>query len=156
MHWSREKPAASEHPHDQGPELRRREGELAKFASSAAGALAALLLLASACAPSAGPTGSAPTVAPGPAAGTPAAASPPVAASAAATSAPAALPPTRVRIATQPLAADAAIAIAEARGYFKQEGLDTELIVFANSSEMIPALATDQVDMTGFGSNAAT
>jgi len=124
---------------------------LAKLLSRTAGWLVALLLLAGACAPAAGPARPAPT-ATAPGAG---ASAPTAAASAAPASAPAA-PPTHVRIATQPLAADAAIAIAQARGYFQQEGLDTELIVFTNSSEMIPALATEQVDVTGFGSNAAT
>jgi NitT/TauT family transport system substrate-binding protein len=54
------------------------------------------------------------------------------------------------------LAADLAIAVAAERGYFRQEAVDAELIGFTNASEMIPALATDQVDVAGFGSNAAT
>lgn len=36
--------------------------------------------------------------------------------------------------------------IAQARGYFNQEGLNVELVSFTNGAEMVPALATGQID----------
>lgn len=116
------------------------------------GVLPALLLLGSACAAPAA-TPAKPTAAP-PAA--PAQAAAPPAAQAAApapTAAPAAV---RARIASQFASTDIGHYIAVERGYFRQEGIDAELISFANASEMIPALATDQVEVGGIGGNPAT
>src|SRR5262249_56534833 len=54
------------------------------------------------------------------------------------------------------LAVDVGIYIADARGYLQQEGIDLELIYFANGSEMIPALATGQLEIGGGAANPAT
>jgi NitT/TauT family transport system substrate-binding protein len=95
--------------------------------------------------------------------GAPAPSSPPSAASqpAPATSAPptaAPAPPVaaRVRIASQFAATDVGHYVAVERGYYQQEGLDVELVNFADASEMIPSLATDQVEVGGIGPNPAT
>jgi NitT/TauT family transport system substrate-binding protein len=60
-----------------------------------------------------------------------------------------------VRIAAQPVGSDAALFIAADRGHFQREGLDVELVIFTNTSEMVPALATEQVDAAGLSPNAA-
>src|SRR3954464_11990076 len=44
--------------------------------------------------------------------------------------------------------------IAAERGYFHQEGLDAELVLFPKDSEMNPAPATEQVDVAGVGGTA--
>jgi len=109
-------------------------------------------MLAAACALVACAPGAPAPAAPGP--GGPAAQ--PTAASAAA---PAAAPPpaaTHVRIATARTASDAGLFIAVAQGYFQQEGLDPDLIPFASTSEMIPAVGTGQVDTVTVGPNPAT
>jgi NitT/TauT family transport system substrate-binding protein len=115
------------------------------------GWLVALTLLAvgAGCAPVAAP-GPTPVAAPSRAAEAsplPAAAQP-----AAASAAPA---PVRVRIASQMAASDLAHYIALERGYYRQEGLDVELVSFSDASQMIPALATDQVEAGGIGGNPA-
>src|SRR5690349_19316488 len=96
-------------------------------------ALIALSLLA-ACAPSA----------PAPAA--PAASAP--------TAAPVALTP--VRMGTQTSVNDIAMWLGAERGYFKEEGVDLDLIPFSNASEMVPSLATDQLEAGGIAFNPAT
>jgi NitT/TauT family transport system substrate-binding protein len=126
-----------------------------------------LLLAAAACAPAAAPAPS-PKAAASPSSAAPSApASSGAAASGAAASpsapgaAPAAAPAAppvaaRVRIASQFAATDVGHYIAVERGYYAQEGLDVELIRFADASEMIPSLATDQVEVGGIGPNPAT
>jgi NitT/TauT family transport system substrate-binding protein len=112
--------------------------------------LATLLLLAGACAPA-----SQPAAKPAPAAPSapPAAVVPPAApAPTAAPASPLALG--RVRAASQNVAGDIAMYVAADRGYFQQEGLDAELVPFANASEMNAALATEQVDVAGIGGTA--
>jgi NitT/TauT family transport system substrate-binding protein len=108
-----------------------------------------LLVLLGAC--SSGSGGSAP------AARTPAAASAPPAAAPAATTAPAAKPAalTRVRMGSQLVAGDIAIFVAQELNYFAQEGIDFELVSFSNASEMIPALATDQIEVGSMPANPA-
>src|SRR5712692_8753414 len=60
-----------------------------------------------------------------------------------------------VRLGTQPSTVGAALYIAADRGYFQQEGIEPELVPFTNASEMIPALATDQLDTASIGGNPA-
>ena len=96
------------------------------------------LALVAGCAPAAGPAPRAPTAAP-----------------AAQTAQTTASAPVTVRIATQKVATDVATFVALERGYFRQEGIDAELVVFGNASEMIPALATDQVDASSVAANPA-
>ncbi|HEY7060794.1 MAG TPA: ABC transporter substrate-binding protein [Chloroflexota bacterium] len=117
--------------------------------------LALLGCLAAACAPAAAPPASAPR----PTAGAPAAAAPPPAAPAAAAPAPAsAAPPaapTKARFGTQPVAGYAPVYVAADRGYFQQEGIDLEFVPFSNASEIIPALATGQLEAGTAGGNPA-
>ncbi len=111
------------------------------------GAVLAVACALVACAP-----GAAPPAAPGQGG----LAAQPTAASAAP---PAAAPPpaaTHVRIATARTASDAGLFLAVAQGYFQQEGLDPDLIPFASTSEMIPAVGTSQVDTVTVGPNPAT
>jgi NitT/TauT family transport system substrate-binding protein len=71
-------------------------------------------------------------------------------------SAPTAVPaPVRVRLASQKVATDVAIYLADERGYFRQEGIDLEFVIFANASEMIPALATGQIEASPIAANPA-
>jgi NitT/TauT family transport system substrate-binding protein len=100
----------------------------------------ALGLVLAACAPAA-PAGSRPA--------------PPAAASSPAP-APAAPQRTLVRYASQFSSGDTPAFIAAERGYFQQEGVDLEFVRFSNASEMIPALATGQVEAGSAGSNPAT
>src|SRR4051812_28095922 len=103
-----------------------------------------LLLLAGACAPSsAGPPQ------PAPASGAPVAGAP----AAAPSNLPA--PPARVRVGIQNISLDLPIYLGLERGYYLQEGLDVDVVSFANASEMIPALATDQLEMAGISTNPA-
>ena len=107
-----------------------------------------LLLIATAvlsgCAPSASP-------------GSPAAPAAPTV-SGPASAAPAQAPVQRphVRYASQFSSGDTPAFIAAERGYFQQEGVDLEFVRFSNASEMIPALATGQVEAGSAGSNPAT
>jgi NitT/TauT family transport system substrate-binding protein len=55
-----------------------------------------------------------------------------------------------------PTTSHAAIYIAQARGYFHDEGLDVTLEIFDAAERMIPALATNQLDVAGGGINAGT
>jgi NitT/TauT family transport system substrate-binding protein len=108
----------------------------------------ALLLAAGGCAPAAAPAAPPqPAAAP---AGAPALATNEPAPAAGA--APAAV---RVRVASQFASTDLGHYIALDRGYYQQEGLDVELVPFSNASEMIPALATEQVEVGGIGGNPA-
>src|SRR5829696_815600 len=108
-------------------------------------AASALLL---ACAPSAPPPAPAPA-APAPAVAAAAApASVPTAAVAAA--------PVRVRMGTQTSVNDIAMWLGAERGYFQEEGIDLDLVPFSNASEMVPALATDQMEAGGIAFNPAT
>src|SRR5215208_4254643 len=79
------------------------------------------------------------------------------AAAPAATTAPAAKPAalTRVRMGSQLVAGDIAIFVAQELNYFAQEGIDFELVSFSNASEMIPALATDQIEVGSMPANPA-
>ncbi len=97
--------------------------------------LAALLLLAA----------SGPPATPLPAGATPALAAPAVQ-----------QPLARVRFATQFASGGVPMYLAVDRGYFRQEGIDLEFVPFASNSEMVPAIATDQVEAGGLSLNAAT
>jgi NitT/TauT family transport system substrate-binding protein len=120
------------------------------------GPLAALVAMAAACAPApAAPAkpASAPTAAPA----KPAAAAPAVA-PAATTPAPAAKPaaPQAFRWAGQSPASDAGLYVAMERGYFAEQGVQLEYVHFSSASEMVPALATQQVEGGGLAVNPAT
>jgi NitT/TauT family transport system substrate-binding protein len=109
-----------------------------------------LLVIVLTCAPGAPPA--APAGAPGARPASPEA--PPGGAPAA--PAPAAVPaPVHVRIGSQFASTDVGHYLALERGYFQQEGLDVEFVSFANASEMIPALATERIEVGGIGGNPA-
>jgi NitT/TauT family transport system substrate-binding protein len=59
-------------------------------------------------------------------------------------------------MAGQAPATDAGIFVAMERGYFAEQGVDLDYVVFASGSDMIPALATRQVDGAGAAVNPAT
>jgi NitT/TauT family transport system substrate-binding protein len=115
--------------------------------SRAAPVLFAVLLALGACSAPAPP---APSV--------PGAGVPPVASGApGAAPAPAAPPaPAKVRVALLAGSTNVPFRLAQERGYFTQEGLDVEYLEFASNSEMIPALATGQLDLVPMPSNPAT
>jgi len=107
--------------------------------------ISALVACLGACAPGAAPAPPPPTA--------PARAVAAAAPASAPTAAPAAR--THVRFAAQPVAGYAPVYVAADRGYFAREGLDFELVPFTNASEMIPALATGQVEAATAGGNPA-
>jgi NitT/TauT family transport system substrate-binding protein len=69
------------------------------------------------------------------------------------------LPPlsekTKVRIAEDGAASGAGFYIATSKGYFAEYNLDIEFVTFANSDEMLPALATGEIDVAGGISTAS-
>jgi NitT/TauT family transport system substrate-binding protein len=60
-----------------------------------------------------------------------------------------------VRYGVQPGSVYAGAFIARDLGYFEQEGLDVDLIPFSSASEIIPALATGQLEAGGISTNPA-
>jgi NitT/TauT family transport system substrate-binding protein len=80
---------------------------------------------------------------------------PAVALAAAPAAAPPAQAPTRVRLSGQRLAVESLVWLGEERGYFRQEGIDIEHVTFGSASEMIPALATGQLDAAPMPANPA-
>jgi NitT/TauT family transport system substrate-binding protein len=121
----------------------------ARMAGLWRGVILTLLVTVASCSTSPG-AGTKPA-APAPAAGAPSA---PSAASApgGAASAPA---PIAVRYGVQPGSVYSGAFIARDLGYFAQEGLDVDLIPFSSASEIIPALATGQLEAGGISTNPA-
>src|SRR5437870_208747 len=68
---------------------------------------------------------------------------------------PASQAPVRVRLSGQRLAAEVLVWLGEERGYFQQEGIEIEHVTFTSASEMIPALATGQLDVAPLPANPA-
>ncbi len=60
-----------------------------------------------------------------------------------------------VKYASQRPVSDAGIFIAHGKGYFRQEGLDVEIVDFPSANDMIPALGTGQIDTGGVSPIAA-
>jgi NitT/TauT family transport system substrate-binding protein len=60
-----------------------------------------------------------------------------------------------VRFGTQLVAGDVALFVAQDLGYFQREGIDFEFVPFSNASEMIPALATNQLEVGSLAANPA-
>lgn len=117
-------------------------------------ALAALVLAVSstvACSPA--PPASGPAASPVPAqpVATAAATTAAAAAVAAAATSPAPRAPVEVKVASQQLTGNAGIYIAHDRGHFKEQGLDVRLVDVGLQSEMVPPLATGQVEVVGVG-----
>jgi len=112
----------------------------------------------SACAPAAPPPAPAPTKEAAPAATpvpqtpTPVATAKPAAAPATSTAmAPAAM---KVRFASPGFVSDAGVYVAQEKGYFKQEGIDLELVTIKTAADAPPLLARGDIEVAG-GSTSA-
>src|SRR5262245_45529420 len=57
--------------------------------------------------------------------------------------------PTKVKVGQIGAVSDAGIFIAQEKGFFKDEGLDVELVTFKAAPQTLPALATDEVQLSG-------
>ncbi|HLH22502.1 MAG TPA: ABC transporter substrate-binding protein [Chloroflexota bacterium] len=119
----------------------------------------AVLLLAAACAPSAGPPAAPPTAVAAPAASQPATTPSAAGGATAGPAAPGAAsvplaPVGRARVAVQNVAGDVLIYAADKLGYYQQEGLDVEIVPILDATQMTPALATEQIDIAGIGGTA--
>ncbi|HZU07606.1 MAG TPA: ABC transporter substrate-binding protein [Chloroflexota bacterium] len=64
-------------------------------------------------------------------------------------------PPVTVKFGDLPATSNAGIYIAQARGYFHEEGLEVVFETFDSFERSIPMLATGQIDAAGGGVNAA-
>jgi NitT/TauT family transport system substrate-binding protein len=73
---------------------------------------------------------------------------------AASTPSPPLAPPLVVRFGDVGVGANAAIYIGLVRGYFREEGLDITLVPFDTPDRMVPAIATDQVEVGASGVSA--
>ncbi len=58
-------------------------------------------------------------------------------------------------IGSQLAATDVGHFVALERGYYRQEGINAEIVVVRNASEMIPLLSTGKIDVAGVSANAA-
>jgi NitT/TauT family transport system substrate-binding protein len=63
-------------------------------------------------------------------------------------------PPVAIKFGDIPSTSLAAVYIANEHGYFREEGLEVALEPFDSAESMIPALATNQLDVSGGGVNA--
>jgi NitT/TauT family transport system substrate-binding protein len=127
---------------------------------------AIIVLLALACGPGAGlpirpaaqPAGAPPPAAPPPAAAAApapsAAPAPAAAASAQRPLDPPLSPPVTVRVGVVGATSDAGLYIAQERGYFREQGIEIDLGQFQAAQQMVPLLATGQLDVGGGGTSA--
>ncbi len=63
--------------------------------------------------------------------------------------------PLKVSLSGQRLAVEVPVWLGEERGYFRQEGIEIDHVTFGSASEMIPALATGQLDVAPMPANPA-
>jgi NitT/TauT family transport system substrate-binding protein len=126
----------------------RGEDAVQWISARACGGLIVLLLAVGALAPAS-------LSAPAPPAAAQSAGSITVAGSGASADSPASQGLVRLRLSGQRLATEAPIWLADDRGYFRQEGIEIEHITFGSASEMIPALATGQLDVAPMPANPA-
>jgi NitT/TauT family transport system substrate-binding protein len=122
--------------------------------------LTILVLACGPAAPSAAPPATpAPVVTPiatsGPAPEAPAAAASSVPTATGLAGIPSLSPPVTIRIGVQGTGTDGVFFIAQERGYFERLGLVADFQPFASSSDMIPPLATGQLEVGGLGFNPA-
>src|SRR3954452_685083 len=64
--------------------------------------------------------------------------------------------PLKVRWGGQRTLTDAAAFVALDRGYFREEGIDLDYVNFGSASEIVPAVATNQLEVGGISPNPAT
>jgi NitT/TauT family transport system substrate-binding protein len=64
--------------------------------------------------------------------------------------------PIKLKIGILPFSSYLPLYIAQAEGYFAEQGLDVEIVDFTRQVEIIPALITKQIDVTGLAVDAAT
>jgi len=64
-------------------------------------------------------------------------------------------PPARVQVGSLSVATEAGTFIAMEKGYFLAEGIEVELVPFRSGSEMLPSLATGQIQFGGTGPEPA-
>src|SRR5882672_5769502 len=57
--------------------------------------------------------------------------------------------PTKIKVGQIGAVSDAGIFIAQEKGFFTNEGLDVELVTFKAAPQTLPALATDEVQLSG-------
>jgi NitT/TauT family transport system substrate-binding protein len=110
--------------------------------------LSAAMLGLGACAPS--PTPAAPSASV-PASSPPAASATGAGAAPSAPPAAALSPPVTVPMGVLGILGEAGFYVAAERGYFAEEGIEAEFVNFDNTTRIIPALATGQIDVTGGG-----
>jgi NitT/TauT family transport system substrate-binding protein len=118
--------------------------------------LVALATALACAAPAAPPPAASKAGAPAP--GAPAAPAPASAATAAPAGAPTAPPQPLAKVRSAVLtssAQDGPVYIADERGYFREQGLEVEIIKFATATEIIPALAQGHLDVGAGGTGAA-
>lgn len=66
------------------------------------------------------------------------------------------LEPIKLRIGIFPFSSYLPLYMAQAEGYFAEQGLDVELVDFTRQADIIPALITKQIDVVGLAIDAAT
>jgi len=59
-----------------------------------------------------------------------------------------------VKVSTQPIISFAPVFVGRERGYFRQEGIEIEEVAFDTSSQIMPSLAADQIDVAAGGTAA--
>jgi len=59
-----------------------------------------------------------------------------------------------VKVATQPIISFAPVFVGRERGYFREEGIEIEEVAFDTSSQIMPSLAADQIDVAAGGTAA--
>src|SRR5262249_34970647 len=61
--------------------------------------------------------------------------------------------PVKVRVGVQGVGGEIGLYLADARGFFSQEGLDVELVRLQGAPDLIPALATGELQLGGDATN---
>ncbi|MBX5491530.1 MAG: ABC transporter substrate-binding protein [Chloroflexi bacterium] len=64
-------------------------------------------------------------------------------------------PPTHVKFGSPGVSTDISVFIGMERGYFQQEGIETEFVPFSTGPETLPALVTNEIQIAGGSANAA-
>jgi NitT/TauT family transport system substrate-binding protein len=63
--------------------------------------------------------------------------------------------PIKLKIGILPFSSYLPLYMANAEGYFSEQGLDVELVVFTRQADILPALITEQIDVTALSVDAA-